>query len=115
MQKNANMDLMRSVAVFLVMLSHLLVYTHSYRHAGRALWFVGILGVSMFFVHTTLVLMWSLERDPHTIRFYVRRAFRIYPLWLVVLGLTVLLRYPASPAFAPAFAFYRPSVSEFVT
>jgi peptidoglycan/LPS O-acetylase OafA/YrhL len=39
-------------------------------------------------------------------RFYLRRAFRIYPLWLVVLALTVLVKLPTSPTYAPAFHFY---------
>jgi peptidoglycan/LPS O-acetylase OafA/YrhL len=43
-------------------------------------------GVVLFFVHTALVLMFSLERlsadgkGKETLRFYIRRAFRIYPL-----------------------------------
>ncbi len=50
--------------------------------------------------------MWSLDRDPHPLRFYVRRAFRIYPLWLVVLFLSVAVQLPTSPADAPHFAFF---------
>jgi peptidoglycan/LPS O-acetylase OafA/YrhL len=75
--------------------SHSLLYTNSPDH--HKLWFIGLLGVSLFFVHTTLVLMWSLERDPHPLRFDVRRAFRIYPLWLVgplVFAMTVYVVTP---------------------
>jgi peptidoglycan/LPS O-acetylase OafA/YrhL len=97
-----NLDILRSVAVLLVVLAHTLMYTH------RGAWdgWMGLTGVSMFFVHTCLVLMWSLERDPHVGRFYLRRVFRIYPLWLVVLALTILVKLPISPAYAPAFRFY---------
>jgi peptidoglycan/LPS O-acetylase OafA/YrhL len=57
-------------------------------------WHIGQLGVLMFFVHTCLVLMWSLERSrlqgwPMFKSFYVRRAFRLYPLSV----LCVLLAY----------------------
>ena len=43
---------------------------------------LGWFGVLLFFVHTTLVLMESLERqqDGIFIPFYIRRFFRIYPL-----------------------------------
>ena len=51
-------------------------------------WHLGQLGVLMFFVHTCLVLMWSLERSNLQgwrmfYSFYVRRAFRLYPLSVV--------------------------------
>jgi peptidoglycan/LPS O-acetylase OafA/YrhL len=51
-------------------------------------WHIGQLGVLMFFVHTCLVLMWSLERfNLEGWRlfgsFYTRRAFRLYPLSIV--------------------------------
>ena len=98
-----NLDLLRSVAVLLVVFGHGTMYLQR-GHSG----FLGITGVCMFFVHTTLVLMGSLERDPHVGRFYLRRAFRIYPLWLLVLGATVVFAIPTSPAAAPAFAFVRP-------
>ncbi len=98
-----NLGFLRSVAVVLVVVAHGVMYLQR-GNSG----FLGITGVCMFFVHTTLVLMGSLERDPQVGRFYLRRMFRIYPLWLLVLGATVLLRLPVSPKFAPVFAFYRP-------
>ena len=53
---------------------------------------IGHVGVTLFFVHTTLVLMSSLERLAQrapgwgvwSARFYVRRLFRIYPLAMAV-------------------------------
>ena len=105
-----NLDFMRTVAVLLVALSHLLLYTHHVDVAG----FSGITGVCIFFVHTSLVLMGSLERDPNIGRFYLRRIFRIYPLWLVVLGLVLVLRIPTAPPFAPEFHFHRPDMRDLV-
>ena len=60
---------------------------------------IGQLGVLIFFVHTALVLMSSLEREgtrrPHWIRdFYVRRALRIYPLAIATILLVIALRIP---------------------
>ena len=69
-----NLDLIRSVAVGLVVIPHTLLYINLALIAR--IWFLGFLGVAIFFVHTTLVLMWSLERDPHTARFLLRRVFR---------------------------------------
>jgi peptidoglycan/LPS O-acetylase OafA/YrhL len=51
---------------------------------------IGVFGVYLFFVHTCLVLMWSLERKPHTLDFYIRRLFRIYPLAIVAVLFVVI-------------------------
>lgn len=90
--KSANLDLLRAVAVLLVTVFHVLLYLgYSYRNLGE-------FGVLLFFVHTTLVLMFSLERQradfpgkPLSWTFFVRRGFRIYPLSMVVVALSYLL------------------------
>jgi len=110
MRQWANLDVLRSVAVLLVAGSHLLLYNG---YAGRLGW-SGLTGVCFFFVHTSLVLMWSLERDPHVGRFYIRRAFRIYPLWLAVLALVLLVHIPIAPPAAPHFGFHMPHGMELV-
>jgi peptidoglycan/LPS O-acetylase OafA/YrhL len=59
---------------------------------------IGRLGVIAFFFHTSLVLMLSLDRtafDPaFAARFYVRRIFRIYPLSILAVTTTYVLRLP---------------------
>ena len=100
---------MRSTAVLLVVVAHVTLYT---QHFPAAIGWLGHAGVYIFFVHTSLVLMWSLERDPDTARFYLRRIFRIFPLWLVVLAAYLLLRIPAAPQLAPGFGVYHPSAGE---
>jgi len=79
----ANLDLLRSVAVLSVFFSHLHdIVTH---RGGEVAWHFGQMGVLIFFVHTSLVLMESMDRLAIKGRafystFYVRRWFRIYPL-----------------------------------
>src|ERR1051326_2749498 len=90
--QSANLDLLRAVAVLLVTVFHVLLYQgYSYRNIGE-------FGVLLFFVHTTLVLMFSLERQrsdfpdkPLSWTFFVRRGFRIYPLSIVVVSLSYLV------------------------
>jgi peptidoglycan/LPS O-acetylase OafA/YrhL len=88
-----NLDVLRAIAVLCVLVDHTLTATIAKgvrwpEEMGRA-------GVLLFFVHTSLVLMSSLERQNDAASFFVRRAFRIYPLAIatilaaVALGLTV--------------------------
>jgi peptidoglycan/LPS O-acetylase OafA/YrhL len=62
----------------------------------------------VFFVLTTLVLMWSLERKPHTLDFYIRRVFRIYPLVLAAIAITVLFHAPVAPTLQNHFRYADP-------
>jgi peptidoglycan/LPS O-acetylase OafA/YrhL len=85
---SANLDFLRSIAVLLVYVTHLYgIYTGS-GTKWDLFWHIGQLGVLMFFVHTCLVLMWSLERSGLQdiklfVSFYTRRIFRLYPLSIV--------------------------------
>src|SRR5690348_17981788 len=74
-----NLDVLRAVAVLLVLVDHLLTIWDVYPQVVTR-WELGRLGVLLFFVHTSLVLMSSLEREGGAsgwVRaFYVRRADR---------------------------------------
>ena len=82
---SANLDLLRAFAVLLVVGFHLVKF-FNWRVATMRVTDFGLLGVMFFFVHTTLVLMFSLERQSAGagtslfLPFMVRRCFRIY-LW----------------------------------
>ena len=73
-----NLNVLRASAVMAVLVDHLA------NAANHSMALLGRVGVLMFFVHTACVLMASLERNPSTFAFYVRRAFRIYPLAIAV-------------------------------
>jgi peptidoglycan/LPS O-acetylase OafA/YrhL len=91
-----NLDFMRAVAVSLVFIGHLLG-TMRFRAFGA----VGHLGVLLFFVHTSLVLMMSMSRlelrgASLFASFLLRRVFRIYPLSILAIGLVLTLRIPST-------------------
>lgn len=91
---STNLDFLRSVAVLLVFCVHYYDISTGTGKNWGFVWHIGQLGVMMFFVHTCLVLMWSLERSDLPgwrlfSAFYIRRAFRLYPLTIVC----VLLAY----------------------
>lgn len=88
-----NLDLLRTIAVLLVLAQHLLRRFQT----GSDVAPIGTFGVLIFFVHTSLVLMYSMERsglDGSSLfsNFYLRRAFRIYPLSMLAVLTAVALR-----------------------
>jgi peptidoglycan/LPS O-acetylase OafA/YrhL len=74
------------------------------------LYTLGNVGVLLFFVHTSLVLLLSLERTRQSslfTYFYIRRLFRIYPLSIVC----ILMRIP----YVPELAFIQPGWRDIVS
>lgn len=109
----ANLDILRSIAVSLVLLDHVLE-TVTAKHPGLVFhpydWCAGRLGVLLFFVHTSLVLNFSMarlgSRGLHLAwTFLVRRAFRLYPLSILCVLLVFALHVPAMP-FHDDFAWH---------
>ncbi|MGI4854031.1 MAG: acyltransferase family protein [Janthinobacterium lividum] len=105
LQHSANLDLMRAFAVTCVLVHHLALTLHA--HLGLLpLWTLdhfralGHAGVLMFFVHTSMVLMESLDRleaseARPTLVFYIRRLFRIYPLAIVAILIALMFHVPS--------------------
>ena len=99
-----NLDLLRSFAVLLVVGFHLAKFFNWQIETLRVTDF-GMLGVMLFFVHTTLVLMFSLERQSAGssaslfVPFMIRRCFRIYPLAILVVTFTFLFHIPSDLQF----------------
>ncbi|MGA2888403.1 MAG: acyltransferase [Terracidiphilus sp.] len=97
---SANLDFLRAVAVLLVFLSHFSMPHHN----NLGITGLGIFGVVIFFVHTSFVLMASLERLEKTagndrslvLAFWIRRIFRIYPLAIFFVVLVVIFHIPIS-------------------
>jgi len=100
-QENANLDFLRAFAVLLVFFGHLTFFHQVLALGPLNLTFMGALGVMFFFVHTSLVLMLSLERQRKEqgdnklfMSFMIRRCFRIYPLSITAVVLVVAFHLP---------------------
>ncbi len=95
---SSNLDTVRAVAVLSVFFAHL--YDIVTGRPALLGWHFAQMGVLMFFVHTSMVLMLSLERTKLEGKalfgaFYLRRFFRIYPLAMFcVTGAMLLSRSP---------------------
>jgi peptidoglycan/LPS O-acetylase OafA/YrhL len=96
MKEYPNLDLLRALAVAFVVLSHLREFVGWSAEADAVfnLDTLGLAGVMIFFVHTTLVLMMSLQRHGAAAApFLIRRVFRIYPLSVAVVLICSLPRW----------------------
>ncbi|HEV2454872.1 MAG TPA: acyltransferase [Verrucomicrobiae bacterium] len=96
-----NLDFLRACAVLFVLASHLLLYFRLTIPGPLNFYDIGRWGVLIFFVHTTLVLLFSLERHACQVSstrlywsFLIRRAFRILPLSVLVVCLVELFGLP---------------------
>jgi peptidoglycan/LPS O-acetylase OafA/YrhL len=92
-----NLDFLRAIAVLLVYFFHLFITT-----GPRLPDFLAQFGVILFFVHTSLVLMFSLERidlrgQRFFATFYLRRLFRIYPLSILCVCVIIFFQLPRAP------------------
>jgi peptidoglycan/LPS O-acetylase OafA/YrhL len=104
--ESRNLDLLRTVAVSCVFGAHLVLslisspYPQSHSEWIPELYELGRVGVQIFFVHTSLVLLLSLDRNPSQTlfrNFYIRRFFRIYPLSTACILIVLLLGIPNIP------------------
>jgi len=98
-----NLDILRVIAVALVVQDHLFTFWGNPRYLRDNVipLRLGRFGVVLFFVHTALVLMASMERQwkktgrHHFVSiFVIRRGFRIYPLAAAALLITVAFNIP---------------------
>lgn len=99
---SSNLDVLRACAVLSVYCTHLLRCNHIDSLGPLKVRYLGQTGVLIFFVHTSLVLMMSMDRMKVSgwalaAAFYVRRLFRIYPLSILAVVLVALLHVPRYP------------------
>src|SRR5207248_1672094 len=114
---SANLDFLRAVAVLLVLAQHLLRRFE----VGARIPAIGTFGVFIFFVHTCLVLMYSMERSGLGGKalfgnFYIRRIFRIYPLcilWLLSI-VSAVIQMKLAPLTGPSSMVRRMTLLQMV-
>lgn len=107
-----NLDFVRSVAVISVAVEHTLLALQIEKVGPYEVQWFGVLGVLVFFVLTSLVLMWSLERKPHTLDFYIRRFFRIYPLAWAVIVIAYVFHAPTGGSPQEFFTYSHPTMKQ---
>lgn len=116
---NPNLDLLRAVAVLVVFFGHIAGFYGFLPDRPLNIAVLGGLGVQIFFVHTSLVLMQSLERQQKEgpklyIPFMIRRCFRIYPLALSCIVIVLVFHLPMGSLSGGHFAGYKPDFEDVV-
>ena len=111
-RQDTNLDLLRATAVLMVVVFHVLLSLGVI--AGRLGWLMGLgrWAVLIFFVHTSLVLMFSLERQTataalarrHYLAFLLRRGCRLLPLSTLVIAVVIALDLPVASVHHGHFA-----------
>src|SRR5258705_4558284 len=98
---NSNLDFLRALAVLYVFFGHLTYFRGIYHLGPLNVVPIGFWGVLVFFVHTSLVLTLSLERQWNQLRgkkffliFILRRCFRIFPAIILAVSLIALFHVP---------------------
>lgn len=117
-QESHNLDLLRSCAVLFVFVAHLMEAFPDFHIGSHQFGYLGLWGVLLFFVHTSLVLMFSLERQqqrwanqPIYWSFLIRRCFRIYPLSILMVLFVVAFALPVGTMRGGQFLAIHPGWS----
>ncbi|WP_436522717.1 acyltransferase family protein [Actinoplanes sp. HUAS TT8] len=96
------LDALRGLAVLAVFFEHVTDYlAPEVKHATRSVAHAGIFGVTLFFLVSGYIVPASLERRGDLRRFWTGRLFRLYPAFLTVFAMAVLLSW-WRPGVVPA-------------
>ncbi len=86
------LDVLRGLAALAVVFDHLSYYVLQHIRAEIYRWFdPGNYGVFVFFIISGYIVPASLERKGSVRTFWVSRLFRLYPLYLLAVGIAVAL------------------------
>lgn len=85
-------DVLRGVAACMVIFQHLFEVRSTWFHDFSSNYFqAGVFGVSLFFIISGFVITLSIEKSKSLFTFWIRRIFRIYPLYLFCLAAFIIL------------------------
>lgn len=101
-----NLDYLRGLAAFSIMIYHYFLFTYGKPDASTVLGRLGIYGVSVFYILSGLTLFLAYKNRMNNKRelgeFFVKRIFRIFPLlWLATIA--TLLLYDGLPTMQNIF------------
>ncbi len=87
-ESSNNFDLIRNVLSFLVFFTHWNILTNS--GYDFVLFHLSGVAIDVFFVVSGFLIWWSYNADKNIVNFYLKRFFRIFPLYFVLILLQTL-------------------------
>lgn len=87
------LDVLRGIAALAVLFQHLFESNGQFFDITKNYFQLGVFGVSLFFLISGFIIPYSLERANNLKIFWIRRLFRIYPLYLFCLIIYIVLSY----------------------
>lgn len=107
--KSNNLNALRLIAAGLVLYGHSFVFLGLHEPYFLSWLHLGTLGVYIFFTISGFLVSQSWDRDPHLLRFFIRRALRIFPGLFVCLLLSILVLGPLVSTLPTKDYFFTPS------
>lgn len=94
-------DVLRGIAACMVIFQHLFEIKSAWFHRFSSDYFqAGVFGVSLFFIISGFVITLSIEKASSVVGFWIKRFFRIYPLYLFCLASVVCLGFSNGEHFS---------------
>jgi peptidoglycan/LPS O-acetylase OafA/YrhL len=93
LKENNNFNILRLILAILVFFAHWNILTQ--QNISNALFHLSGYAVDMFFIVSGFLIFWSFDNDQNKKHFYIKRFFRIFPLYafLVVLQTLFFILY----------------------
>lgn len=85
LSKNNNFDILRLLLAILVFFAHWNILTN--QQFDSFIFKQGDLAVHLFFIVSGFLIFWSYDTDQNNKRFYIKRFFRIYPIYVLLIVL----------------------------
>lgn len=86
--KENNFDILRLILALLVVFAHWNALTEN--KSTNFIFYISGYSVAMFFIVSGFLIFWSFDKDNSKKNFFVKRFFRIYPLYLIIIILQTL-------------------------
>jgi peptidoglycan/LPS O-acetylase OafA/YrhL len=88
MMRINNFDILRLILAILVFFYHWNILTS--QHIENGIFHLGSYAVDMFFIVSGFLIFWSFDNDQNKKHFYIKRFFRIFPLYAFLIVLQTL-------------------------
>jgi peptidoglycan/LPS O-acetylase OafA/YrhL len=88
LNKYNNLDILRLIFALFVFIGHWNFLTAN--ASDNPFFHLEVIGVDGFFIISGFLIFWSYKRDQNIKRFFIKRFFRVYPLYIIIILLQTI-------------------------